>query len=136
MANYPVIEVEGIGPVYGKKLNDAGIKNTDQLLNACKTKAMRLKLAADSGIDESHILRFANMVDLFRIHEVGSEYADLLEASGVDTVKELATRNPANLTAKMAEVNNEKKLVRRTPTEKMVEKWVNEAKTLPGALEY
>jgi hypothetical protein len=136
MANYPVIEVEGIGPVYGKKLNDAGIKNTDQLLNACKTKAMRLKLAADSGIDESHILRFANMVDLFRIHGVGSEYADLLEASGVDTVKELATRNPANLTAKMAEVNNEKKLVRRIPTEKMVEKWVNEAKTLPGALEY
>ena len=136
MANYPVIEVEGIGPVYGKKLNDAGIKNTDQLLNACKTKAMRLKLAADSGIDESHILRFANMVDLFRIHGVGSEYADLLEASGVDTVKELATRNPANLTAKMAEVNNEKKLVRRIPTEKMVEKWVNEAKNLPGALEY
>ena len=136
MANYPVIEVEGIGPVYGKKLNDAGIKNTDQLLNACKTKAMRLKLAADSGIDESHILRFANMVDLFRIHGVGSEYADLLEASGVDTVKELATRNPANLTAKMAEVNNEKKLVRRIPTEKMVGKWVNEAKTLPGALEY
>ena len=136
MANYPVIEVEGIGPVYGKKLNDAGIKNTDQLLNACKTKAMRVKLAADSGIDESHILRFANMVDLFRIHGVGSEYADLLEASGVDTVKELATRNPANLTAKMAEVNNEKKLVRRIPTEKTVEKWVNEAKTLPGALEY
>ena len=136
MANYPVIAVEGIGPVYGKKLNDAGIKNTDQLLNACKTKAMRVKLAADSGIDESHILRFANMVDLFRIHGVGSEYADLLEASGVDTVKELATRNPANLTAKMAEVNNEKKLVRRIPTEKMVEKWVNEAKTLPGALEY
>ena len=136
MANYPVIEVEGIGPVYGKKLNDAGIKNTDQLLNACKTKAMRVKLAADSGIDESHILRFANMVDHFRIHGVGSEYADLLEASGVDTVKELATRNPANLTAKMAEVNNEKKLVRRIPTEKMVEKWVNEAKTLPGALEY
>ena len=136
MANYPVIEVEGIGPVYGKKLNDAGIKNTDQLLNACKTKAMRVKLAADSGIDESHILRFANMVDLFRIHGVGSEYADLLEASGIDTVKELATRNPANLTAKMAEVNNEKKLVRRIPTEKMVEKWVNEAKTLPGALEY
>ena len=136
MANYPVIEVEGIGPVYGKKLNDAGIKNTDQLLNACKTKAMRVKLAADSGIDESHILRFAIMVDLCRIHGVGSEYADLLEASGVDTVKELATRNPANLTAKMAEVNNEKKLVRRIPTEKMVEKWVNEAKTLPGALEY
>ena len=136
MANYPVIEVEGIGPVYGKKLNDAGIKNTDQLLNACKTKAMRVKLAADSGMDESHILRCANMVDLFRIHGVGSEYADLLEASGVDTVKELATRNPANLTAKMAEVNNEKKLVRRIPTEKMVEKWVNEAKTLPGALEY
>ena len=136
MANYPVIEVEGIGPVYGKKLNDVGIRNTDQLLEACKTKAMRVKLASDSGIDEAHILRFANMVDLFRIHGVGSEYADLLEASGVDTVKELAMRNPANLTAKMEEVNNEKKLVRRIPTENMVDKWVAEAKTLPGFLEY
>lgn len=136
MANYPVIEVEGIGPVYGEKLNAVGIKNTDQLLEACRTKAMRAKLAADSGIDETHILRFANMVDLFRIGGVGSEYADLLEASGVDTVKELATRNPANLAAKMEEVNNEKKLVRRIPSEKMVEKWVAEAKGLPGALEY
>lgn len=136
MANYPVIEVEGIGQVYGKKLNDVGIKNTDQLLDACKTKALRSKLAADSGIDESHILRFANMVDLFRIDGVGSEYADLLEASGVDTVKELAMRNPANLMAKMVEVNSEKHLVRRLPTEKMVDKWVAEAKTLPGALEY
>lgn len=136
MANYPVIEVEGIGPAYGKKLNDAGIKNTDQLLEACKTKAMRAKLAETSGIDESRILRFANMVDLFRINGVGSEYADLLEAAGVDTVKELAMRNVANLTAKMEEVNNEKKLVRRIPSEKMVEKWIQEAKTLPRMLEY
>ena len=96
MANYKVIEVEGIGPVMAGKLNDAGINMTDQLLQACKTKANRKALAEKSGIDEAKILKFANMVDLFRIKGVGSEYAELLEAAGVDTVKELATRKAEN----------------------------------------
>ncbi|PVZ14130.1 DUF4332 domain-containing protein [Porphyromonas loveana] len=136
MANYKVIEVEGIGPVLAGKLNEAGIMSTDQLLKACKTKADRKALAAKSGIEESKILKFANMVDLFRIKGVGSEYAELLEAAGVDTVKELATRKADNLTEKMAEVNAVKKLVRRLPVLKMVEDWVKQAKDLPRMLEY
>ncbi|KGL56200.1 ferredoxin [Porphyromonas gulae] len=136
MANYKVIEVEGIGPVMAGKLNDAGINMTDQLLQACKTKANRKALAEKSGIDEAKILKFANMVDLFRIKGVGSEYAELLEAAGVDTVKELATRKAENLTQKMAEVNESKKLVRRLPVLKMVEDWISQAKALPRMLEY
>lgn len=136
MANYKVIEVEGIGPVMAGKLNDAGINMTDQLLQACKTKANRKALAEKSGIDEAKILKFANMVDLFRINGVGSEYAELLEAAGVDTVKELATRKAENLTQKMAEVNESKKLVRRLPVLKMVEDWISQAKALPRMLEY
>lgn len=136
MANYKVIEVEGIGPVMAGKLNDAGINMTDQLLQACKTKANRKALAEKSGIDEAKILKFVNMVDLFRIKGVGSEYAELLEAAGVDTVKELATRKAENLTQKMAEVNESKKLVRRLPVLKMVEDWISQAKALPRMLEY
>ncbi|KGN81192.1 ferredoxin [Porphyromonas gulae] len=136
MANYKVMEVEGIGPVMAGKLNDAGINTTDQLLQACKTKANRKALAEKSGIDEAKILKFANMVDLFRIKGVGSEYAELLEAAGVDTVKELATRKAENLTQKMAEVNESKKLVRRLPVLKMVEDWISQAKALPRMLEY
>lgn len=136
MANYKVMEVEGIGPVMAGKLNDAGINMTDQLLQACKTKANRKALAEKSGIDEAKILKFANMVDLFRIKGVGSEYAELLEAAGVDTVKELATRKAENLTQKMAEVNESKKLVRRLPVLKMVEDWISQAKALPRMLEY
>lgn len=136
MANYKVIEVEGIGPVMAGKLNDAGINMTDQLLQACKTKANRKALAEKSGIDEAKILKFANMVDLFRIKGVGSEYAELLEAAGVDTVKELATRKAENLTQKMAEVNESKKLVRRLPVLKMVEDWISQAEALPRMLEY
>lgn len=136
MANYKVMEVEGIGPVMAGKLNDAGINTTDQLLQACKTKANRKALAEKSGIDEAKILKFANMVDLFRINGVGSEYAELLEAAGVDTVKELATRKAENLTQKMAEVNESKKLVRRLPVLKMVEDWISQAKALPRMLEY
>ena len=136
MANYKVIEVEGIGPVMAKQLNEVGINTTDELLAACKTKKQRKELAEKSGISEKRILTFANMVDLFRIHGVGGEYAELLEAAGVDTVVELATRNAENLTQKMEEVNEEKNLVRRTPALKSVTGWIEEAKTLPRVLEY
>ncbi len=136
MANYKVIEVEGIGEVYAAKLNAAGINNTDQLLEATRTKAMRAALAEKSGIEEKRILKFANMVDLFRIKGVGSEYAELLEVAGVDTVVELATRRADNLTAKMAEVNAEKNLVRSLPSQTMVEGWIAQAKELPRMLEY
>lgn len=136
MAKYKVIDVEGIGPALAKKLNEAGITNTDQLLCACAKKNDRKKLAEKTGIDPKKIQAFANMVDLYRIPGVGSEYADLLEKSGVDTVVELATRKAENLVAKMEETNAKKKIVRRTPTLKMVEKWVAAAKELPRVIEY
>lgn len=125
-----IIDIEGIGPVYAEKLTNAGVKTVEGLLETGATKKGRKELAEATGIDESRILRWVNMADLFRIKGVGEEYADLLEAAGVDTVKELATRRPDNLTAKMAEVNEAKKLVRSVPAQTMVEKWVAEAKTL------
>lgn len=136
MANYSVESVEGIGEVYGKRLREQGIKNTDQLLSATRTKAFRKELAEKTGISEDLILKFANHVDLFRVDGIGSQYAEILEAAGVDTVKELATRKPENLVKKMEEVNAVKKLVRRTPCLKVVTKWVESAKTLPRGLEY
>lgn len=136
MANYKIEEIEGIGPVMGEKLRAAGVKTTDALLENTKTKKQRQDLAEATGISEKLILKFANMADLFRINGVGQEFAELLEAAGVDTVPELAQRRPDNLTAKMEEVNAEKKLTRRTPSLKEVEKWVAEAKELPRALEY
>jgi predicted flap endonuclease-1-like 5' DNA nuclease len=136
MANYKIEEIEGIGPVMGQKLRDAGVNSTDKLLEATKTKKQRKDLAEASGIPEAKILKFANMADLFRITGVGQEFAELLEAAGVDTVPELAQRNAQNLTAKMEEVNAEKKLTRRTPSLAEVTKWVAEAKTLPRVLEY
>lgn len=136
MANYKIDQVEGIGPVLGEKFIKAGIKTTDALLSASRTKAMRKDLAAKTGIDEAKILKFANHVDLFRVYGVGGQYAELLEASGVDTVKELANRKPDNLVAKMEEVNATEKLVRRVPPLKSVEKWVTAAKELPRGLEY
>ena len=136
MANSKIEEVEGIGPAKGAQLRNAGIATTDALLDGCKTPTMRKKLAEKSGLSEKEILKFANMVDLFRINGVGSEFAELLEAAGVDTVPELAQRNAQNLTAAMEKFNGEKKLVRRAPSEKEVVKWVEEAKTLPRVLKY
>lgn len=136
MANYKIEEIEGIGPVLGKQLRDAGINNTDKLLENSKTPKQRKQLAEASGIAEKLILKFANMADLFRINGVGQEYSELLEKSGVDTVAELAQRKADNLTKKMETVNAEKNLTRRTPSLKEVEKWVEEAKTLPRVLEY
>ena len=136
MANYKIEDVEGIGPVYGEKLRSCEINKTDDLLQACRTPKQRKELAEKTEISEKVILRFANMVDLYRISGVGSEYSELLEASGVDTVPELAMRNAENLTAKMEEVNGEKKLCRKTPTLKEVTDWVAQAKDLPRMLEY
>ena len=136
MANYKVDEVEGIGPVIGEKLRNVGVKDTDSLLARSRTPKDRKSLAEESGLTTKQILKFANMVDLFRIDGVGSEFAELLEAASVDTVPELAQRNPANLTQAMATKNEEKKLTRRVPSEKEVTKWVEQAKNLPRMLEY
>lgn len=133
---YPVIDIEGIGKVYAEKLNGIGIKTTDDLLERAKDPKGRKALAEETGIDGSRILKWANMSDLMRIKGVAEEYSELLEAAGVDTVKELKHRVPANLAAKMAEVNEAKSLVRQVPSEKMVEKWVEEAKVLPAIMTY
>ncbi len=131
-----IAAIEGIGPVYGAKLQDAGITTTQALLKSTGTPSDRKDLAAATDIDATLILKWANRADFFRIKGVGEEYSDLLEASGVDTVPELAQRNPENLHKKMLEVNAEKKLVRRPPSANAVSDWVAQAKNLPRMLHY
>lgn len=123
-------DIEGIGPAYAEKLESAGITTTDHLLEKGASKAGRGSIASASGISETLVLNWVNRADLARIHGIGSEYADLLEAAGVDSVPELAQRNAPNLHAKMDEINKEKSLVRTIPSLISVEKWVAEAKTL------
>ncbi|MBW2425175.1 MAG: DUF4332 domain-containing protein [Deltaproteobacteria bacterium] len=136
MANQKIEEIEGIGPKLGEKFVSAGVKDTDGLLERGATKAGRGALAEATGISAKRILDFVNMADLFRIKGVAGEYAELLVCSGVDTVKELATRNAANLTEKLAEVNQEKNLTRKVPTLGQVEDWIKQAADLPAAIEH
>lgn len=133
---YKIDEIEGIGPAYKEKLNGAGIDTTDSLLDTCGDKKGRAALAEKTGLSESQILKWTNMADLMRISGVGEEYSELLEAAGVDTVKELRNRNAENLAVKMAEVNEEKKLTRAVPSASQVEKWVEQAKTLDPKITY
>lgn len=128
--------VEGIGEVYAQKLAEAGIGSTDLLLKEGAKPAGRKALAEKTGISEKLILAWVNKCDLMRIKGVGEEYSDLLEASGVDTVIELATRRADNLTKKMEEVNAEKKLCRSTPAESIVQDWVEQAKSMERAVFY
>jgi predicted flap endonuclease-1-like 5' DNA nuclease len=129
--------IEGIGPAYAKKLRAAGIRSCEALLKRGATKKGRNEVAATTGFGAPTILEWVNRADLMRVRGVGSEYSDLLEAAGVDTVKELRRRNAANLTGKMAEVNDaaikktRKSIVRQVPSQSMVERWVDHAKTLP-----
>lgn len=136
MSSYPIADIEGIGKTFTKKLKAAGISNTGTLLERAKNPKGRKQVAADTGIDEGKVLKWANMADLMRIRGVAEEYSELLEAAGVDTVKELKRRNVANLTEKMAEVNAKKKLVRLLPGEKSVAKWVAQAKELKPMMTY
>lgn len=128
MAN--VSEIEGIGPAYAAKLEAHGIKTVAALLEAGASKKGRDSIADGTGIAYDKILKWVNMADLFRIKGVGEEYSELLEAAGVDTVKELRTRNAENLHAKMEEVNAAKKLVKAMPSASQVASWVDHAKTL------
>jgi predicted flap endonuclease-1-like 5' DNA nuclease len=129
-------DVEGIGPAYGKKLSDAGVKTTEKLLERGANPKGRHDLAEATGITEPMILAWVNRCDLGRVHGIGSEYADLLEAAGVDSPPELAQRAPANLVATLERVNTQKKLVRRLPTETEVQRWISEARTLPRMVEH
>ena len=131
-----LIDIEGIGPSYGEKLQAAGITTTDDLLKQCCTPKERQRLAETTDISEKLILRWTNQADLFRVKGVGEEYADLLEAAGVDTVVELGQRNATNLYAKMSEVNEAKKLTRQIPAESQISDWIEQAKTMERMVEY
>jgi predicted flap endonuclease-1-like 5' DNA nuclease len=131
-----IIDVEGIGPAYKKKLKGIGISTTDALLEAGATPKGRKELAAKTGIGDALILEWVNLSDLYRIKGVGSEYSDLLEEAGVDTIVELSKRVPKNLSEKMVEINTKKKLVRKLPTEAQVADWVDQAKKLPRKVSY
>ena len=133
---YKIIDIEGIGDVYAAKLNEAAVKTTDDLLEKCATRSGRRKVAEETGISEKLILKWTNHADLFRIKGVAGQFAELLEAAGVDTIKEFRHRVPANLYAKIEEVNAEKNLCNRIPSVKEIEKMVAQAKEMEPKVEY
>ena len=133
---YKIIDIQGIGPVFAEKLIAAGIETVDQLLAVAADAKGRKALEEKTGIRHDLILTWVNHADLFRVKGVGPQFAELLEAAGVDTVKELRTRNAANLTAKLLEVNEAKHLCKRTPVEKEVQQYIDAAKALPEAVSY
>lgn len=136
MATYKITEIEGIGTAYGEKLKSINIYTVNTLLEKGCTKSGRKEIAAATGIDEGLVLSWVNFADLFRIKGIGSEYSQLLEKAGVDSVKELKNRKPENLHAKMAEVNESYELVRQLPGLKLVESWIEEAKNLEPMIKY
>ncbi len=131
-----IIDIEGIGPAYAKKLTKAGVRSVEALLKKGASGKGRKELAETAGIDATLILEWTNRADLFRIKGVGCQYSDLLEKSGVDTVVELSKRTAANLYAKMVEVNKAKNCVNAMPSQKQVESWIDQAKKLPRVITY
>jgi len=118
--SYPITDIDGIEPEIAGKLKSVGIRTTTKLLEAARSPKGRRLLAEKTGFDEKKILCWANLADKMRIKGIGEEYAELLQAAGVDTVKELKYRNPSNLAKAMAAANRRQKLVRLLPSEKAV----------------
>ena len=129
-------EIEGIGAAYAAKLQQSGVQSVEALLKAGGTRAGRKELAEQTGLSPDLILRWVNHADLFRIRGVAGEYAELLEAAGVDSVPELAQRNPERLAEALGRANAERKLVRQVPSARQVASWVDEAKTLERAVHH
>ncbi|MCP3939226.1 MAG: DUF4332 domain-containing protein [Actinomycetia bacterium] len=130
--------IEGIGPRYAKKLSENGVSSCEKLLAAGTTRKGRKELATLCGIDEKRILGWVNRADLFRVRGVSTQYSDLLEAAGVDTVKELRRRRADNLTEAMVAANarRKNKLVRQVPVESQVQRWIDHAKELEAIVKY
>lgn len=131
-----IIDIEGIGSEYKKKLAAIGIKTTEALLKQGATPKGRKLIEEKTKIGHRLILEWVNLADLFRVKGIGEEYSDLLEEAGVDTVVELSNRNADNLLSKINEVNKVKKLVRRPPALSMVKSWIEQAKKLDRVIEY
>ncbi|MBQ0094541.1 MAG: DUF4332 domain-containing protein [Bacteroidaceae bacterium] len=133
---YKIDQIEGIGPAYAEKLSAAGIKTTEALLEKCAAKKGRVQIAEATGISEKLILKWTNHADLFRVNGIAGQFAELLEAAGVDTVKEFRHRVPANLQPKLVEVNEVKKLCNRVPAVAELEKMIAQAKELEPLITY
>lgn len=129
-------DIEGIGPKFGQLLRNEGVTSPDKLLMKGATRKGRQELAEKTSIDDARILKWVNLCDLCRISGISTQYSELLEAAGVDTVKELRNRNADNLAEKMQEVNASKKLVRQVPNLKNVQSWIEQAKKLDPVVSY
>ncbi len=131
-----ISDIEGIGPAYAAKLTKAGIRSVEALLKNGASDKGRKEIAAATGITHTSILEWVNRADLYRIKGVSSQYSDLLEKAGVDTVVELSKRVAENLYGKMVEVNKARNLVNKMPGVKQVKKWIAQAKKLPRVVTY
>ncbi len=131
-----ITEIEGIGEAFAKKLRAAGIFTTETLLEKGATPKGRKELAEATGFSEQVLLEWVNRADLFRVSGIGAQYSDLLEAAGVDTVRELAQRKPEALAEALSKVNAEKNKVNKLPGLSVVQKWVEAAKKLPRVIQY
>ena len=128
--SYPITDIDGVDSEVAAILKSVGIRSTHRLLEAARTVKGRKILAARTGLEERQFLCWANVADRMRIKGISKEYAELLQAAGVDTVKELKYRNPQNLARAMADVNKRRKVVRQLPSEKVVKRWIEQAKRL------
>lgn len=133
---YKIIDIQGIGPVYAEKLIAAGVNTVPELLERGKTAKGRKELETATGIRHDLILTWVNHADLFRVKGIGPQFSELLEAAGVDTVKELAHRNAANLEKALIETNEKEHRTRRVPALKEIQKMIDLAKELPAVVTY
>jgi len=134
--DYKIEEVEGIGPSYAEKLAEAGINTTGKLLDECCSRKGRQTMAESTGVSEKLLLKWSNMADMMRISGIGPQFAEMLEAAGVDTVKELAQRRADNLAAKMEEVKEAKRIAKASPAESIVASWIKTAGDTPPRMTY
>ena len=134
--DYKIIDIEGVGDVYAEKLQAAGINKVSELLEKCAAPKGRKEVAEATGISEKLILKWTNHADLFRINGVGPQFAELLEAAGVDTVKEFRHRVAENLQPKLVEVNEKKNICNRVPAVSEIQKMIDQAKELEPKMTY
>jgi len=135
ITTYPIEDIEGVGKAYGKRLRGMGIETTQDLIERGRRTEDRKSIAESISIDEEAVLQWTSISDLMRVEGVHSQFSELLEASGVSSVQDLAQKNPKTLAATMAEVNAQEARTHTVPSAETVAHWIDRARTLPSLVE-
>ena len=128
--------IEDIGVRHQARLRAADLGSCKSLLEAGATKRGRRVISETVGVAESRVFEWVNKAALMRIRGISTQYSELLEAVGVDSLRKLRKSRITQLHKALIRANEHRRnpLVKRIPSQDQIKDWIRQAKRLPQAV--